>query len=58
MLYEVITKKLLGDGSYLGVKFSYAEQPKPEGLAQAFLIGKEFLDGAPGTLILGDNLFS
>jgi glucose-1-phosphate thymidylyltransferase len=50
-------KKLLGDGSYLGVKFSYAEQPKPEGLAQAFLIGKEFLDGAPGTLILGDNLF-
>ncbi|MEQ9825032.1 MAG: glucose-1-phosphate thymidylyltransferase RfbA [Puniceicoccaceae bacterium] len=50
-------KKLLGDGSYLGVQFSYAEQPSPDGLAQAFLIGKEFLDGAPGTLILGDNLF-
>ncbi len=50
-------KKLLGDGSYLGVKFSYEEQPAPEGLAQAFLIGKEFLDGAPATLILGDNLF-
>lgn len=50
-------KKLLGDGSYLGVKFSYEEQAKPEGLAQAFLIGKEFLDGSPATLILGDNLF-
>ena len=50
-------KRLLGDGEYLGVKFSYAEQPKPEGLAQAFLIGKEFLDGSPATLILGDNLF-
>jgi glucose-1-phosphate thymidylyltransferase len=50
-------KKLLGDGSHLGVEFSYAEQPKPEGLAQAFLIGKQFLDGSPATLILGDNLF-
>lgn len=50
-------KKLLGDGTYLGVKFSYAEQPKPEGLAQAFLIGKDFLDGSPATLVLGDNLF-
>ena len=50
-------KNLLGDGSYLGIKFFYAEQAKSEGLAQAFLIGKEFLDGAPATLILGDNLF-
>ena len=50
-------KKLLGDGSHLGVQFSYEEQPKPEGLAQAFLIGKRFLNGAPAALILGDNLF-
>jgi len=50
-------QKLLGDGSHLGVRFSYEEQPKPEGLAQAFLIGKKFLNGAPAALILGDNLF-
>lgn len=50
-------KKLLGDGSHLGVQFSYEVQPKPEGLAQAFLIGKRFLNGAPAALILGDNLF-
>jgi glucose-1-phosphate thymidylyltransferase len=50
-------KTLLGSGEQFGMKFAYAEQPRPEGLAQAFLIGAEFLDGAPACLILGDNLF-
>lgn len=50
-------KKLLGDGSQLGVKFTYAVQPKPEGLAQAFIIGKEFIGKDPVCMILGDNIF-
>jgi glucose-1-phosphate thymidylyltransferase len=50
-------KMLLGDGSDYGIQISYAVQAKPEGLAQAFLIGEEFLDGHPACLILGDNLY-
>ena len=48
---------LLGDGSPFGVSLSYKVQPSPDGLAQAFLLGEEFLNGEPGAMVLGDNIF-
>jgi glucose-1-phosphate thymidylyltransferase len=52
-----IFERVLGDGGRFGLRISYAVQPAPDGLPQAFLIGEEFLGGAPSALVLGDNLF-
>ncbi|HET7825548.1 MAG TPA: sugar phosphate nucleotidyltransferase, partial [Anaeromyxobacter sp.] len=50
-------KELLGDGSAWGIQLDYKVQPSPDGLAQAFVIGADFVRGGPSTLILGDNIF-
>ena len=50
-------KRVLGDGQQWGINLSYTIQPSPDGLAQAFILAEDFLDGAPSALILGDNIF-
>lgn len=54
---QVSFRRLLGDGTGLGLRFEYAVQPRPEGLAQAFTLGEDFLQGEPACLVLGDNIF-
>ena len=54
---QAMFKALLGDGSQWGMRFEYVAQPSPDGLAQALILGREFLDGAPSCLVLGDNTF-
>jgi glucose-1-phosphate thymidylyltransferase len=54
---QALFKALLGDGSQWGMRFEYVAQPSPDGLAQALILGREFLDGTPSCLVLGDNIF-